>query len=64
MSKGPEAKRGIKIICRSKDLPRPQFVSGGGVVEEVGKNQVTKGLKCQAVEFEVYHKERGFPKGF
>lgn len=26
-----------------------------GAVEEVGKDQITRGLKCQALKFEVYH---------
>lgn len=35
------------------------------VVEEVGKDQITKGLKCQAMEFKVYcYKEWRFLKGF
>lgn len=34
-------------------------------VEEVGEDRITKGLKCQAMEFEVYHgKEWRFLKGF
>lgn len=34
-------------------------------VEEVGEDQITKGLKCQAMEFEAYHdKEWRFLKVF
>lgn len=63
IKKGTEARRGRG---GGNDLPEPRLVLGdAGVVEEVGKDQITKGLKCQAVESEVYHdKECGLPKGF
>lgn len=42
MSKGPEARR---YRGGSNDLGEPHFVLGAGVVEEVGKGLIIKGLK-------------------
>lgn len=45
MSKGPEARRGR---VGGNDLPEPHLVLGAGLGEEVDKDQITKGLECQA----------------
>ena len=43
MSKGPEAGRHRGGVY---DLGEPHFVLGAGVVGEVGKDLITKGLKA------------------
>lgn len=64
MRKGAEARgdEQMKIIWEGNDLSQTHLILGGGVVEEVGKDQMPKGLKCQAVEIEVYHDKLQIPK--